>query len=169
MCRMAQYSTRFVVDRPRLLGSVQLARLPRISRRADSRVRMCWPLAELRVLPAPAAHLLLHKPKATHEVDGMLLRVQEGVHRLSRTAVFFGSQGALPERLIPGASEEVCMQQLLAGYATFRSKVFPQHAQLFAELADDQEPQALFITCCDSRVMPEMILQCAPGQILCCR
>jgi carbonic anhydrase len=94
---------------------------------------------------------------------------RKGVHRLARTAVFFCSQGALPERLIPGASEEVCMQQLLAGYATFRSKIFPQHSQLFAELAYDQEPQALFITCCDSRVMPEMILQCVPGQILCCR
>jgi carbonic anhydrase len=61
------------------------------------------------------------------------------------------------------------MQQLLAGYATFRSKVFAQHSQQFAELAHCQEPQALFITCSDSRVMPEMITQSAPGQMLCCR
>jgi carbonic anhydrase len=61
------------------------------------------------------------------------------------------------------------MQQLLAGYAIFRSKVFAQHSMQFAELAHCQEPQALFITCCDSRVMPEMIMQSAPGQMLCCR
>ncbi len=61
------------------------------------------------------------------------------------------------------------MQQLLAGYSTFRSKVFPQHARHFAELAHCQEPEALFITCSDSRVMPEMITQCTPGQLLCCR
>jgi carbonic anhydrase len=61
------------------------------------------------------------------------------------------------------------MQQLLTGYATFRSKVFAQRSGQFAELAHCQEPEALFITCSDSRVMPEMITQCAPGQLLCCR
>lgn len=61
------------------------------------------------------------------------------------------------------------MQQLLTGYATFRSKVFARHSRQFAELAHCQEPEALFITCSDSRVMPEMITQCAPGQLLCCR
>jgi carbonic anhydrase len=61
------------------------------------------------------------------------------------------------------------MQQLLAGYATFRSKIFPQHSRRFAELTHCQEPEALFITCSDSRVMPEMITQCSPGQLLCCR
>jgi carbonic anhydrase len=68
-----------------------------------------------------------------------------------------------------GASEEVFMQQLLAGYATFRSKVFAQHSRQFGELAHYQEPQALFITCSDSRVMPEMITQSGPGEMLCCR
>jgi carbonic anhydrase len=61
------------------------------------------------------------------------------------------------------------MQQLIAGYATFRSKVFAEHSRQFAELAHCQEPQALFITCSDSRVMPEMITQSAPGEMLCCR
>jgi carbonic anhydrase len=61
------------------------------------------------------------------------------------------------------------MQQLLAGYSMFRSKVFAQHARHFAELAHHYEPEALLITCSDSRVMPEMITQCAPGQLLCCR
>jgi carbonic anhydrase len=61
------------------------------------------------------------------------------------------------------------MQQLLEGYSEFRSKVFTQHSRQFAELEYGEEPRALFITCSDSRVMPEMITQCAPGEILCCR
>jgi carbonic anhydrase len=81
----------------------------------------------------------------------------------------FCSQGAFPVRPHSGASEEVFMQQLLEGYATFRSKFFAQQSRQFSELAHCQEPQALFITCSDSRVMPEMITQSAPGQMLCCR
>ena len=61
------------------------------------------------------------------------------------------------------------MQQLLEGYATFRSKVFAEHSEQFTELENCEDPRALFITCTDSRVMPEMITQCAPGEILCCR
>lgn len=61
------------------------------------------------------------------------------------------------------------MQQLLAGYAIFRSNTFARHSQHFAELERYEEPQALLITCSDSRVMPEMFTQCAPGEILCCR
>lgn len=61
------------------------------------------------------------------------------------------------------------MHQLLAGYAIFRSKIFTQHSPLFKSLENCEEPRTLFITCSDSRVMPEMITQCAPGDILCCR
>jgi len=55
------------------------------------------------------------------------------------------------------------MQQLIDGYTRFRSHVFPQRAQLFEELAKGQKPQALFICCSDSRVMPEMMMQAEPG------
>lgn len=61
------------------------------------------------------------------------------------------------------------MQRLLDGYARFRSTIFPQHSNLFASLAKGQRPQALFITCSDSRVMPEMIMQCEPGDLFPCR
>jgi carbonic anhydrase len=57
------------------------------------------------------------------------------------------------------------MQQLIDGYTRFRSKVFPQHSQLFEKLSKGQQPQALFICCSDSRVMPEMMMQCEPGVI----
>jgi carbonic anhydrase len=61
------------------------------------------------------------------------------------------------------------MQRLIDGYARFRSNVFPQHAKLFERLAKGQQPQALFICCSDSRVMPEMVMQCDPGDLFPCR
>jgi carbonic anhydrase len=57
------------------------------------------------------------------------------------------------------------MHRLLAGYARFKTIVFPSHAELFRKLAHGQQPEAVFITCSDSRVMPEMIMQTEPGQI----
>jgi carbonic anhydrase len=57
------------------------------------------------------------------------------------------------------------LNRLRAGYARFRSNVFPGLAPQFQKLAHGQQPEALFITCSDSRVMPELILQSEPGQI----
>ena len=61
------------------------------------------------------------------------------------------------------------MQQLIDGYVRFRSKVYPQHSKLFEKLAKGQQPQALFICCSDSRVMPEMMMQSDPGVVFSCR
>lgn len=66
-------------------------------------------------------------------------------------------------------SREMTMQRLIDGYARFRSKIFPQNSQLFEKLATGQKPQALFIACSDSRLMPEMVMQCDPGDLFPCR
>jgi carbonic anhydrase len=66
-------------------------------------------------------------------------------------------------------SREITMQRLIEGYSRFRTKVFPKHSRLFAKLAAGQKPQALFIACSDSRVMPEMVMQCDPGDLFPCR
>lgn len=57
------------------------------------------------------------------------------------------------------------MQRLLDGYTRFRSEVFPEQASLFKQLANTQKPEVLFISCSDSRVLPEMILQYGPGEV----
>lgn len=57
------------------------------------------------------------------------------------------------------------MQRLIEGYARFREEVFPHQESLFQQLAKGQKPEVLFISCSDSRVMPEMILQNGPGEI----
>jgi carbonic anhydrase len=47
--------------------------------------------------------------------------------------------------------------------------VYPQHRELFEDLAASQAPRALFITCADSRVVPTMMTQTRPGELFLCR
>lgn len=57
------------------------------------------------------------------------------------------------------------MQRLLEGIHQFRTQHFPSHREFFERLAHDQHPQALFITCSDSRVNPNLITQTDPGDL----
>ena len=61
------------------------------------------------------------------------------------------------------------MDELLAGVARFQAEVFPKERQRFALLANSQAPRALFITCADSRVQPNLITQTEPGELFICR
>lgn len=61
------------------------------------------------------------------------------------------------------------MKQLLEGIQRFQKNVFPQHQMLFRDLSLNQKPQALLITCSDSRIVPEMLTQTAPGDLFICR
>jgi carbonic anhydrase len=58
------------------------------------------------------------------------------------------------------------VEKLIQGIHHFRDVVFgPNHA-LFEQLArQDQRPQALFVTCSDSRVQPDVLLGCDPGDV----
>jgi carbonic anhydrase len=58
---------------------------------------------------------------------------------------------------------------LLKGVEDFSHRIFPEREQLFSELAEGQSPHTLFITCADSRVVPEMITQTQPGELFVCR
>ncbi|SMO44148.1 carbonic anhydrase [Paracoccus laeviglucosivorans] len=62
------------------------------------------------------------------------------------------------------------MPDLMKGITSFRGDVFPQQAALYRQLAHEgQNPQALMISCADSRVMPEAITQSGPGELFVCR
>jgi carbonic anhydrase len=61
------------------------------------------------------------------------------------------------------------MDRLIQGVAKFQRDVFPDKRHLFQQLADGQNPEALFITCADSRVVPDLITQCNPGDLFICR
>jgi len=57
------------------------------------------------------------------------------------------------------------MRDLLAGVTQFQKDTFPKKQSRFEELAGGQSPEALFITCSDSRVNPELFTNSEPGEI----
>lgn len=57
------------------------------------------------------------------------------------------------------------MQKLLEGHSKFLAEVFPRRRAEFHLLAESQAPAWLFITCSDSRIVPDMILGTDPGDL----
>jgi len=57
------------------------------------------------------------------------------------------------------------MQKLLQGIHHFQDNVFSSQRELFERLAEGQHPDALFITCSDSRISPNLITQTEPGEL----
>jgi carbonic anhydrase len=62
-------------------------------------------------------------------------------------------------------SPEESLQRIVEGFQRFRQDVFPQQEELFKKLAHQQSPRAMFITCADSRIVPELITQSNPGDL----
>lgn len=61
------------------------------------------------------------------------------------------------------------MPHFAAGVVRFQTEVFPEKQELFESLAKGQSPEALFITCSDSRIETAMITQTDPGELFICR
>ena len=61
------------------------------------------------------------------------------------------------------------MDRILKGLSRFQKRVYPKQRDLFQKLALGQRPEALFITCSDSRIDPCLLTQTQPGQLFICR
>jgi carbonic anhydrase len=61
------------------------------------------------------------------------------------------------------------VEKFLGGVSRFQREFYPQHQDLFQKLAVGQRPEALFITCADSRIDPCLLTQTKPGELFICR
>jgi carbonic anhydrase len=57
------------------------------------------------------------------------------------------------------------MQDIIDGFLKFQRDVFPERKELFRKLATSQTPRTLFISCSDSRMVPELVTQREPGDL----
>ncbi len=57
-------------------------------------------------------------------------------------------------------------RQLVQGFQRFRERHFTQDDALYRQLVQEgQTPKTLVVACCDSRVDPAIVLDCAPGDL----
>lgn len=62
------------------------------------------------------------------------------------------------------------MNEVIGRVFSFERDVFANSRSLYNKLATDgQNPKALMISCADSRIVPEHIVQAAPGDLFVCR
>jgi len=57
------------------------------------------------------------------------------------------------------------MKDIIDGFLKFQRDAFPERVKLFKNLANQQSPRALFISCSDSRLVPELVTQREPGDL----
>ena len=61
------------------------------------------------------------------------------------------------------------MEKIVKGLLRFQEDVFPAHQDDFRRLGTGQNPDALLVTCADSRIDPALLTQTKPGELFICR
>ncbi len=53
--------------------------------------------------------------------------------------------------------------RIVEGVKKFQAEIYPAQREMFETLKSRQQPMAMFITCADSRVVPNLFTQTGPG------
>src|ERR1035441_2434292 len=61
--------------------------------------------------------------------------------------------------------KQEALNRIAQGVAKFQTEVYPAQREMFERLRRGQDPLALFVTCADSRVNPNLVTQTDPGEI----
>src|SRR3954454_21475396 len=90
-------------------------------------------------------------------------------------SVFHHTTSVLPglpfERFAPGYAVSTIrrnrfMQKIIQGVRHFQTHVFQEQRAFFETLATKQQtPSTLFITCADSRIVPNLVTSTEPGEM----
>lgn len=57
------------------------------------------------------------------------------------------------------------MQKLISGIKKFYENSRDEYIKKYSHLSSDQSPNTLFITCCDSRIVPTLFTSSKPGEL----
>ena len=61
--------------------------------------------------------------------------------------------------------KQVALARIAQGVAKFQAEIYPAQREMFERLRGTQDPLALFVTCADARVVPNLFTQTEPGEI----
>jgi len=99
---------------------------------------------------------------AQEDVQRTLLRHPKGAPFES---LFARSEADVVAKLQGTALSSSSRDRLVHGVERFRQRQRPQYESLFDQLAHGQKPHTLLITCCDSRISPNLITSTDPGEL----